>query len=259
MNFVSTSDENLIKPTSKIENKIDFSLLRNIKEVSIETGIDWESVNMCNLSFKYNVNEICRGEKGLFLFRIEDLTEFWSKNMICCQNLKKFQLRLDSPNLKNNAFDFNPSLMIKKTDDINWNCFAFENIFEIYQKFGEEEKMFSVISYTKKCNYFEFYLGERQNSMKYKVIGEFSNFKNNCFKLCNLYSCKPNPVKFDIILPLAIEINVGSLIKHYRSSFEDLDKEKIVISFPPDALPHEKVWFICLGAIINLMLFGEND
>ena len=88
MNFDSFTDENLIKISSKIEHKIDFSILKNIKEVSIETGIDWESVNMCDLSFIYNVNEICQGENGVFLFRIQDLTDFWNKNVVCFHYLK---------------------------------------------------------------------------------------------------------------------------------------------------------------------------
>ena len=42
MNFATLCDENLIRINTKIENKIDFSILKNIKEVTIETGIDWE-------------------------------------------------------------------------------------------------------------------------------------------------------------------------------------------------------------------------
>ena len=259
MNFATLDEENLIKIDTKIENKIDFSILKNIKEVSIETGIDWQHISMCNLSFKYNVHELSNGEKGLYLFRIEDLTDFYNKSVLCCSSYKNFKAQIDSPDIKNNAIDYKPSLIIKKKEKNSCNCFSFESIFEIFQNFGNEDKLFCVISYIKKCDSFNFYLGERENSMKYKVVGEFSNVKNSCYKLFNFENFKPKPVNFDIILPLAIEIKVGSLTKYYRSSFEDLNVEKLIVDFPPEASAEEKVMFICLGAIINLVLFGEND
>jgi len=258
MDFANLDSQSLV-PIKKLENKIDFSVMRNIKEVSIETGVDWESVNMCNLSFKYNVNEISRGEKGLYLFRMEDLSGLCNKKMICCNNLKDLRIQIESPDIKNNTIDYRPSLIIKKANKSGYNCFCYESNFEIYQNFGGEEKLFAVIEYKKEFNTFQFYIGERENSMKYKVIGNFSGTTNYCYKLCNLNMCKPKPVDFEIILPLAIEIKVGSLTKFYRSAFEDLHKEKIMITFPPEATAEEKVWFICLGAILNLILFGDND
>ena len=50
------------------------------------------------------------------------------------------------------------------------------------------------------------------------------------------------------------DVPVGFIYKYFRSTFDDLESDKTIIYPPEESEPDEKMWFIALANIINLVM-----
>jgi len=285
MEYSALKKEYLIKEEGNGANpKLDWSILKYINRFCIQKGLNLRQLGVCNVDLDLNVYELDKNnEIGLYLFRCVDISSISNKNlniMGCMNNsLKDFKLSIEVPDLNeikdlnlysdsksSQVFNYEPSLKVKKVSEkSNFGIFQYKAVFEIYHIIKLVDKNISeilsgVITLLKNGNNsYTFYLGRTEDSMKFKIVCKFS-FANHClFNFCRLNFMKPEKLKFEIFTNNSVsDVPVGFIYKYFRSTFDDLESDKTIIYTPEESEPDEKMWFIALANIINLVMFDKE-
>lgn len=281
MEYSALKSEYLIKEDPYGNNpKLDWSILKYINRLCIQRGINLKQIGLCGVETDFNVYELDKkNEKGLYLFRCEDISSFYNKNFsIYFGNcLKDFQIKLDIPGLNNinkvtegfqevpQVFNYKPSLIAKKIKEKSTCGFlSYKAVFEInqYINCGQKsisEKLLGVITLNKYSDSsYTFLLGRTEESMKFKIKGSFPACKKCLFDMCRFKFLKPEKIKFDIFTSNSSEVPVGFIYKQCRATFEDLESDTTVVYLPEEAAPEEKIWFIVVANIINMVIFDKE-
>jgi hypothetical protein len=285
MEYSALKSEYLIKEEGDRKNpKLDWSILKHINRICLQKGLNLKELGLCNVDLDLNVYELDKkNEKGLYLFRCVDVSSYCNKNfnlLGCMSNsMKDFKISIEVPDLydlkqlnKNSqnsfpqVFSYEPSLIVKKVSEKNnIGIFSYKAVFEIYHliKFGEKnisEKLNGVITLHKnRSDSYTFYLGRTEDSMKFKIIGNFSEGKQCLFNFCRFNFLKPEKIKFEIFTNNTVNyVPVGFIYKYFRATFDDLESDKTIIYLPEESAPDEKMWFIAVANIINLIIFDKE-
>lgn len=256
--------------------KLDWSILKYINRICLQKGINLKSIGLCNVDLDLNIYELDKkNEKGLYLFKCVDISSYYNKNLNIfgglCNSMKDFKIKIEVPDLNDDftqnahIFSYKPSMIVKKVSEkSNLGIFSYKAVFEIYQYIhqGEtniSEKLNGVITLLKnEDNGCTIYLGRTEDSMKFKITGKFSAGKQCMFNFCRFNCLKPEKIKFEIFTNNVNIVPVGFIYKYCRATFDDLESDKIIVYLPEESDPDEKMWFIAVANIINLILFDKE-